>query len=310
VVSRPPTWIPPGSFDNSLPRHEAERQRNFDAATSSRTVEPPMRPPPVQPPTGWMNAKDDSANQIAQQAAVRQGGLIAANSGAAAPPFPPSPAEVAALPQVNTVEPGPEKLVVVSTGSAALETGALETGSPEIDEPTLQVNKGASRQVIERRLLERPDDIIAASRGFAEGLKRQADELRASKPNEAGPLAQYDDLIAFLDKMVSGLAELADALDQAFKTTAAAQHPSPEPIFLGTAAEIARRLHLGAMDWLEQNSTTVFNVPWRISVFCAGIAFLHWIGADSFTAIGTLGYLVRSKEDKKRRQEKKPLGKK
>jgi hypothetical protein len=213
-----------------------------------------------------------------------------------------APSEVAALPQANTVEPGPEKLVVVSTGSATLETGALETGSPEIGAPTLRINKGASRQVIERRLLERPDDIIAASRGFAEGLKRQADELRASKPNEAGPLAQYDDLIAFLDKMVSGLAELADALDQAFKTTAAAQHPSPEPIFLGKAAEIARRLHLGAMDWLEQNSTTVFNVPCRIST-------LHWIGADSITAIGTLGYLVRSKEDKKRRQEKKPLGK-
>jgi hypothetical protein len=184
----------------------------------------------------------------------------------------------------------------------------LPPWAPEIDAPTHQVNKGAS--VIERRLLERPDYIIAASRGFAEGLKRQADELRASKPNEAGPLAQYDDLIAFLDKMVSGLAELADALDQAFKTTAAVQPPSPEPIFLGKAAKIARRLHLGAMDWLEQNSTTVFNVPCRISVFCAGIMFLHWIGADSLPAIGTLGYLVRSKEDKKRRQEKKSLGKK
>jgi hypothetical protein len=160
--------------------------------------------------------------------------------------------------------------------------------------------------VIERRLLERPDDIRAAARGFAKAFKEQADELRRSKPNEPDRLAQWDDLIAFFEKMAAGLGDLADALDQAFKTPVAAA-PS-EPIFLGKAAEIAHQLQLGAIDWLEKNRTVVIDVPIRFALLCGGISFLHWLDADSIQAIAALGWLARSRGSENKK--KKPLGKK
>jgi hypothetical protein len=50
--------------------------------------------------------------------------------------------------------------------------------------------------------------------------------------------------------------------------------------------------------WLEETGTAVIDVPVRIGVLCAGIAFLHSIAADSIGAIGALGWLVRPRGDK------------
>ena len=39
----------------------------------------------------------------------------------------------------------------------------------------------------------------------------QVEELKKSRPNESDRLAQYDDLVAFFEKMAAGLSTLADA---------------------------------------------------------------------------------------------------
>ncbi len=101
----------------------------------------------------------------------------------------------------------------------------------------------AAHVVIERKLLERPDDIRKAARNFAQAFADEANRLRNSKPNESGRLAQHDSLVSFFEQMATGLTDLADALDRAF-SSATADHPSPEPILLGKAAEVARWLQV------------------------------------------------------------------
>jgi hypothetical protein len=93
------------------------------------------------------------------------------------------------------------------------------------------------------------------------------------------------------ENLATGLANLADNLDQAIST---AREGKPEPVFLGKAAEVAQQLHFGLMEWLEENRTAVFEVPFRIGIFAAGVAFLHSIGADSTAAVGAMGLLVKS----------------
>ena len=91
--------------------------------------------------------------------------------------------------------------------------------------------------------------------------------------------------------------ELADALDKAI---GGASDDKPEPIFLGTAGKIAEHLHLRLMEWLEANRTLVIDVPIKLGLFGAGVAFLHSIGADSATAIGSLAWLLRAPQNQVR----------
>ena len=189
------------------------------------------------------------------------------------------------------VAPSAGRATAGASGRATL------TVIPTPDAPSM--GTAASIQVIERKLSEAPDDIVATSRDFAKALKEQADELRASKPNEPGPLAQYENLIAFLDKMAAGLGELADALERAFKTATGEPRPLPEPVFLGKAAVIARRLQLGTVEWIEENRNTVFSIPFKTAVLRGGLAFLHLLGLDSAPAIMALGHVVRSGGTKK-----------
>ncbi len=156
-----------------------------------------------------------------------------------------------------------------------------------------------SIEIIRRRLQERPDDIRAAAWGYANAFKEHARELREGKiPNEADQLAQYKSLLDFLEQMAAGLAELADALDRAISSATGSPASSPEPIFLGKAAEIARWLQGRTHQWLEEIGTDVIGVPVRIGVLLTGIEFLHLLGADSAAAIGALWLTCQGKKRK------------
>jgi hypothetical protein len=54
------------------------------------------------------------------------------------------------------------------------------------------------------------------------------------------------------------------------------------------------------MEWLKENKTAVFDVPFRIGIFLTGVAFLHSLGADSATAITAPGILVKSTASRKK----------
>jgi hypothetical protein len=90
--------------------------------------------------------------------------------------------------------------------------------------PNPRIPGGIYARVIERKLLERPDDIREAARNLSDAFRNQAHELRKSKPNEPGQLAQYENLLSFFEQMAAGLADLADALDRAFSTATTLLH--------------------------------------------------------------------------------------
>jgi hypothetical protein len=168
------------------------------------------------------------------------------------------------------------------------------SGATEVILPPTAVtaaDMSASRAVsstVEQRLLEQPKHIRDAAHSLSREFIDQAAELKKSRPND-------EDLVAFLEKMAEGLERLANALDQCVK--------SPEPIFLGKAAEIARQLSLGSMEWLEANRTNVTAQVVNLSLFGAGIAFVTWIGADSFQA-GIIALLLRRLTPKTKKEKK------
>jgi hypothetical protein len=152
----------------------------------------------------------------------------------------------------------------------------------------------ASIQIIQRRLLERTDDIRTAARNLAHAFEQQVKELREGNiPNEPVPLAQYKNLLDFLEQMASGLAELADALDRTFTSTADSPASSPEPVLLGKPAEIVRWLQGLTQRWREEIGTNIVSVPIRFGVLLGGIEFLHWLSADSAAAIGALWWTCK-----------------
>jgi hypothetical protein len=158
----------------------------------------------------------------------------------------------------------------------------------------------ASDATVERRLLEQPADIRDAARALSREFALQSEELRDFKPNDPDRIAQRDNLLALFEKMATGLANLADALDQAVSK---ATNGKPEPVFLGEAGKIARQLHFGLMEWLEDNRTMVIEVPIRITLFGLCVALLHSLGADSTAAIAGLTTLLLRGEKKKKQRK-------
>jgi hypothetical protein len=154
----------------------------------------------------------------------------------------------------------------------------------------------ANAQIIEQQLSYRLDEARRAARAFSQAFKDQAEELK--KKNDRTP--QFDDFVAFLEKMASGLSELADTLDRAFEAAGG----SPEPIFLGKAGEIIRRLQLTAMEWLEKEKDTVIDISFRFSLFCSGMIFLHSYGIYDPATTGVLGGLVLKSGSKKSSDDK------
>jgi hypothetical protein len=212
---------------------------------------------------------DRTADQIAYGAEVARRAADM-SSGTVTPPLPPA---------ASTHEPPSPRVFPVEVAIRTEVNAAVGAG---VQDGGVSSPPAVTTQVIERRLLERPDDIRAAARGFAEAFKKQFDELRGH--NERSP--QDEDLLDFLEQMAAGLAELADALDRAFAS------PTPEPIFIGEAGQIVHRLQLETAAWLEKIGTDVVNVPVRVGLLVGSGIFLHSLGVDSEALYGALGFAV------------------
>jgi hypothetical protein len=169
---------------------------------------------------------------------------------------------------------------------------------------TMSVQGGATKSVIERRLSEQPAAIRDIALALSKEFRSQTSELKQQRPNDPRRIAQLDNLVVLSGNMASGLAHLAENLDQAITK---GSKDKPEPVFLGKAAEVVQRLHFGLMEWLKENGT-VFEVPFRIGIFVVGVAVLHSLGADSTAAIGALGLLVKSTASKKKVGKNKKKG--
>jgi hypothetical protein len=148
-------------------------------------------------------------------------------------------------------------------------------------ELTLSTPQAASDS-IQRALSNQPIAIANAARTLAE----QVTELKQNKPNDTKKLAQYDTLIPFLEKLASGLGELANTLEQL------AAPSESEPVLLGKAADTARRLQRTVTEWLETNRTMVIDVPVRLDLFGLAVTFVHQLGIDGTAVTAGLAYLA------------------
>jgi hypothetical protein len=195
-------------------------------------------------------------------------------------------------PNTNTLQPGEERWIN-DAGQPVTFVDDKGDGAQSRAEAALHGEGAlaANAQIIEQQLSYRLDEARRAARAFSQAFKDQAEELK--KKNDRTP--QFDDFVAFLEKMASGLSELADALDRAFEAAGG----SPEPIFLGKAGEIIRRLQLTAMEWLEKEKDTVIDISFRLSLFCSGMIFLHSFGIYDTASTGVLGGLVLKGGSKK-----------
>jgi hypothetical protein len=191
-------------------------------------------------------------------------------------------------PVISTYEP-PPPLTLVHTGlgvelNVASSTAPAQRGHPASF--TLSGARAASVGIIERRILQHPNDIRPAARSYAQAVKACADELRCAKPNDPARLPQYNDLLGFLERMATGITELADALDHAF------ENATPQPVFLGNAAQIVTKLQLETAAWLEKIGTDVIDVPVRVGVLMGCGLFLHSFGLDSEALFAGIGAVV------------------
>jgi hypothetical protein len=172
----------------------------------------------------------------------------------------------------------------------SIQTGPAPT-SGTASTPVTSDQKAESVAIVEGRLSREPAAIRDLARNLSQEFASQAEDLKRSRPNDER-LAQHDDLIAFFERIACGLAELADALDEAVSKGTAGSLDSGS---LGKAAQIARGLHQGVMQWIEQNVTSSIDRVFNVGLFCAGIAFLHWIGADSTKVVAGLTTLLAIK---------------
>jgi hypothetical protein len=103
------------------------------------------------------------------------------------------------------------------------------------DTGRLELQGGATKSVIEGRLSEQPAAIRDVARDLSRKFRSQVSELKRQRPNDPDRIAQLDNLVVISGNMATGLAHLADNLDQAIS---GGSKDKPEPVFLGGAAEV------------------------------------------------------------------------
>jgi hypothetical protein len=218
-------------------------------------------------------------------------------SGAIEPILPPRQASTnAVVDEVGgTVEPFPvaadlkDEMGVSDEAAATVVAG---TGRYELQ-------GGATKLVIERRLTEQPAAIRDIARDLSREFKSQVRALKQQRPNDPDRVAQRDNLVVLCENMATGLANLANNLDQAISK---GSKDKPEPVFIGKAADVVQGLRLEFMGWLKENKAEVFDVSWRVGIFSIAAVFLHSLGADTTTAaaMGALGLILKSPLSKKK----------
>ncbi len=195
----------------------------------------------------------------------------------------PGAAELSLTPAAPSVVQGAARGLSVSGGrlSAVVTPG---TGGRVISQTLEERLLVGQRLSVEQRLSERPADIREAARALSEAIADQIGYLNSIRPNEPEPLARQGNFIAFLQQIAQGLDALALSIDRAM---AAGSPTTPEPILLGRAADIARKLSEAVVEGLERNRAYIVDCSIKLSVFATGYEFLHSLGVD-----GTIASIV------------------
>jgi hypothetical protein len=261
----------------------ADRQNRFDAAWQGQPQGMPetLKALSGASPGNIVNVPPQDAAELVTPAPVVHSGTVALEGritmGASGP---------AAVQPVTFANGEGEPVTFVNEGKAVAADAQSRAGATLRGEGTVAANAG----IIERSLSERPADIRDAACALVKEIRDQVEQLKNSKPNDEEGLAKHNEFVEFLERIAAGLAELADALDQAVK---ASPDGPPAPRFLGKAARIAEQLYIGLMEWLEANRANVAGCTLRIGLIGAGYLFLNACGLDGNIAAIVSGLVNR-----------------
>jgi hypothetical protein len=255
-------------FNRLSASDETERNTVALSAPGLTTASPSAKisvaihqPPPKPQPDAFYSATFDAPAYQAATMQPKVSNAVLATSGLTEPLAPPQP-------------------IIVESRHALENTLTMSVSRAGSSAPIAQ-------SAVERRIAERASDIRDAAHALSKAFTEQLDLLRKSKPNDPARLPDYEDLVAFFERMASGLAKLAGTLDELME--AVASKSDREPLFLGKAAEIAEQLNIGLMEWLEQNRSKVFDYPIKLSLFAGSLLFLHHFAIDTDTVLKIVG---------------------
>ncbi len=273
-------------------------------------------------PPGWMNSDQDANDTVVRIAAERQHNFFAATQSGAVEPFPPG------VPQPPEPRPSPTPSVVegafrgssfdsgASSGfgsgasssfgsgvSSSFGSGARSgfgSGSLSVEPSDEPAGVGSTStgvaSIVERRLSERPGNILAAAQALSNEIEKKIEQLRAEvPPNDPDSWAVRNDIIEFLEQVAAELDALVDSIELAIAAGSAA---SPEPILLGKAAVIARKVEEVITKGLERNSDYIVDRTIKLSLdfslYGLGYLFLHALGVDDKIA-GIVSQIILKK---------------
>jgi hypothetical protein len=126
------------------------------------------------------------------------------------------------------------------------------------------------RSVIKQNLAANTADNRTAAQALLQATQAKIAELRDARLNDP----ETADLIKFLEWLAQGLTQLVDNLDCAIAQPA-------EPMFLGTAADIAHQLKLGLFEAIEKRRVRVWEVGAIVGVAC----FLSSLSGEKLASI-------------------------
>jgi hypothetical protein len=140
---------------------------------------------------------------------------------------------------------------------------------------------------VERRLAERPQDIREAARALSRAISEQIDELNALKPNDPDALTRQETFVAFMQRIVVGLDELAASLERISVEPPASRGP-----LYAKSAAIVRSLGKSVTKGLEENRASIMACSLRVPVVLAGTGLLHLLGVSPDIAAGIVAGLM------------------
>jgi hypothetical protein len=170
-------------------------------------------------------------------------------------------AELTPLPAISNP---PNTAPTAGTAPVENKASVVELHAADLVVGAERFTRGLAANTIENR---------RAAQALLEATQTAIAKLRDKRSNDP----DTGELIDFLDWLAMGLTTLVENLDRAIA------EPASEPMFLGTAGEIAHQLKLGLMEAMEKNRARI----WEVGAYVGAASFLYWLGGEDLAKMLT-----------------------
>jgi hypothetical protein len=152
---------------------------------------------------------------------------------------------------------------------------------------------------VERRLEDHPQDARAAARALSKAIGNQIDELNASRLNDPDALDRQEGFVEFLQRIASGLDDLATSLE----ATIDAASPETKKSTAHHAASVAHNLAGFVREGFDKQRPAIQACVINGPLLAGAVWLFHALGVDpnmAFAGMGTImGFKMVSKGEPK-----------